>query len=47
MLQVVRSSIALDDTNERSKRILANNEAKTVLKGYVLNINANFEQSFT
>jgi len=42
MLQVVRSGIALDDTNERGKRILSNNEAKTVLKGFELNNNANF-----
>jgi hypothetical protein len=41
MLQVVRSGIALDDTNERGKRILSNNEAKTVLKGFELNGNAN------
>jgi hypothetical protein len=41
MLQVVRSGIALDDTNERGKRILSNNEAKTVLKGFELNNNAN------
>lgn len=42
MLKVVRSGIALDDTNERGKRILSNNEAKTVLKGFELNGNANF-----
>jgi hypothetical protein len=42
MLKVVRSGIALDDTNERGKRILSNNEAKTVLKGFELNANANF-----
>ncbi len=41
MLKVVRSGIALDDTNERGKRILSNNEAKTVLKGFELNANAN------
>jgi hypothetical protein len=43
MLQVVRSGIALDDTNERGKRILSNNEAKTVLKGFELNGNANLQ----
>jgi hypothetical protein len=43
MLQVVRSGIALDDTNERGKRILSNNEAKTVLKGFELNNNANLQ----
>jgi hypothetical protein len=37
MLKVVRSGIALDNTNERGKRILSNNEAKTVLKGFELN----------
>jgi hypothetical protein len=41
MLQVVRSGIALDDTNERGKRTLSNNEAKTVLRGFELNGNAN------
>jgi hypothetical protein len=41
MLKVVRSGIALDDTNERGKRILSNNEAKTVLKSFELNANAN------
>ncbi len=43
MLQVVRSGIALDDTNERGKRILSNNEAKTVLIGFQLNNNASFQ----
>jgi hypothetical protein len=43
MLQVVRSGIALDDTNDRGKRILSNNEARTVLKGFELNNNANLQ----
>ncbi len=42
MVKVVRSGIALDDTNDRGKRILSNNEAKTVLKGFELNVNASF-----
>ena len=42
MLKVVRAGIALDDTNDRGKRILSNNEARTVLKGFELNSNANF-----
>jgi hypothetical protein len=42
MTKVVRSGIALDATNERGKRILSNNEAKTVLNGFELNANANF-----
>jgi cysteine sulfinate desulfinase/cysteine desulfurase-like protein len=41
MFTVVRSGVALDDSNERGKRILSNNEAKTVLKGFDLNGNAN------
>jgi hypothetical protein len=43
MLQAVRSGIALDNTNERGKRILSNNEAKTVLKGFEMNRNANLQ----
>jgi hypothetical protein len=42
MLKVVRSGIALDNTNDRGKRILSNNEARTVLKGFELNSQANF-----
>jgi hypothetical protein len=42
MTKVVRSGIALDNTNERGKRILSNTEAKTVLKGFELNADANF-----
>jgi len=42
MFAAVRSGVALDETNERGKRILSNNEAKTVLKGFELNGNANF-----
>jgi hypothetical protein len=41
MFTVVRSGVALDDSNERGKRILSNNEARTVLKGFELNGNAN------
>jgi hypothetical protein len=41
MVKAVRSGITLDDTNERGKRILSNNEAKTVLKGFELNGNIN------
>jgi len=42
MFAAVRAGVALDDTNERGKRILSNNEAKTVLKGFELNGIANF-----
>ncbi len=41
MFTAVRSGLALDDSNERGKRILSNNEAKTVLKGFELNGNTN------
>jgi hypothetical protein len=37
MLQAVRRGIALDETNDRGKRILSNNEAKIVLTGFELN----------
>ena len=41
MFTVVRSGLALDDSNGCGKRILSNNEAKTVLKSFELNGNAN------
>jgi len=41
MFAAVRSGVALDDTNERGKRILSNNEAKIVLPGFELNGNSN------
>jgi hypothetical protein len=43
MLKAVRSGIALDASNERGKRILSNNEARTVLKGFELNSGANLQ----
>lgn len=43
MLKVVRAGIALDDTNERGKRILSNTEAKTVLQGFELNSGASLQ----
>jgi hypothetical protein len=36
MLQAVYKGISLDNTNDRGKRILSNNEAKTVLTGFEL-----------
>jgi hypothetical protein len=41
MVQVVRSGVALDPSNERGKRILSNNEARQVLPKFELNGNSN------